>query len=461
MDVLDPAFLARLQFAVAALAHLLFLSLSAGLALPVAIFATGAARAGEDARGRQCAFFAKLLAASFACALATGAVLLFSVGTNWAGLVRTAGAVLGAPLVVAVLVALFPAAACCAALVFGRGRIGRGACALCAWVLWAALLLYTACIAAVFAWMHAPTGYALDVSAGTLRLTDAGAAFLTPAAFALFACAALAFTAVGALVVAGAASVQRLHARGGAFATRAMRLGAVVAAVSLVLTAPAAHLLARTTAEQQPAAFAAMHGHYDTGSADEVLVGYVGTTAHTAHGPSIPGLASFLAYADFGAACPGLDELEAAAPGSTPGRLMVQVSFVAARVALVAALLCVAALVVALVAAFSRKGGPRWALRVVRRAWIAPLAAVVGAAVAFACSRQPWTVYGVLKTADACSPSLSAAQALVVAFFLLVLCALVCAVAAGRFSKAVNEGAGLREEAGPRAHGPLQGEEGR
>ncbi len=440
MDFLDPVFLSRAQFTFTVLVHFIFVPLSVGLGLAVAIFTTRAARTGDAEHERQAAFLVKLFSLSFACGVATGITMEFSFGTNWADYSRFVGDIFGAPLAAEALLAFFLESTFLGVLVFGRGRVGKKLYVASAWLVWAGSALSALWIVIANSWMQSPRGYAVDGATGTAQLTDFLAAAFNPETLPTYAHTLLALVIMGAFTLVAIACWHKVHGRNAGFVSFALRAGAIVALVACVLMMPVSHWQAVVVAEQQPTKLAAMEGQYETGAADMTLFGYVDTENKEVVGPSIPGLTSFLATGDFSAEYPGLDELEAADPGSTPGNLMVQATFASYHTMLAMMALVCLGLLFSLVLAFSRGGGPRWMAQLMRWGWVAPLAAIMAGWMTAEFGRQPWIVYGVLKTADAYSKSVPADQVLVtLAVFVLVYAVIVVAFAR-LFTRFVHEG---------------------
>ena len=440
VDILDPVFLSRLQFTFTVLVHFIFVPLSVGLGLFVAIFVTRAQRSGDAEHERQAAFLVKLFALVFTCGVATGITMEFSFGTNWADYSRFVGDIFGAPLAAEALLAFFLESTFLGVLLFGRGKVGRRLYTASAWLVWAGSALSALWILIANSWMQTPAGYTVDASTGNARLTDFFAAALNPETLPTYAHTVLALIIMGAFVIVGIASWYRLRGRNERFVAYALRTGALVALVATVLMMPASHMQASVVAEQQPTKLAAMEGQYDTRSADMTLFGFVDTENKTVVGPAIPGLTSFLASGDFSTEYPGLDDLEAAEAGSTPSSGMVQATFVSYHVMIAMMAFVCLALLFALVMAFSKKGGPRWMAAVMRWAWVAPFLAIMTGWLTAEFGRQPWIVYGVLKTADAYSKAVPASQVVVTLVLFAVVYAIIVVAFLRLFSKFVAEG---------------------
>lgn len=126
MDFLaDPVLLARVQFALTAMYHFIFVPLSIGLGLIVAIFETKYYRSQKPEDAAASRFWIKVFTATFALGVATGITMEFSFGTNWADYARFVGDIFGAPLAAEALLAFFLESVFLGVLLFGRKKVGK------------------------------------------------------------------------------------------------------------------------------------------------------------------------------------------------------------------------------------------------------------------------------------------------------------------------------------------------
>ena len=123
MDWLDPVLLGRIQFTLTAVYHFIFVPLSIGIGLVMAIFETRAFRSGSEKDKSAAKFWVKLFTVTFAVGVATGITMEFSFGTNWADYSRFVGDIFGAPLAAEALLAFFLESVFLGVLLFGRGRV--------------------------------------------------------------------------------------------------------------------------------------------------------------------------------------------------------------------------------------------------------------------------------------------------------------------------------------------------
>jgi cytochrome d ubiquinol oxidase subunit I len=355
----DPLLLARMQFALTAGSHFLFVALTLGLATLVAVTQTRAtlARRGRGVHERMTRFWGQLYVINYAVGIVTGLVMEFQLGTHWSGMSSLVGQVFGAPLAMETVVAFFIESTFLGLWIFGWGRLNRWVHLALIWVV--TLTAYASAYFVLVAngWMQRPVGY--EMRGGTAHLTDLGALMGNPPAV-------LAFLHVlfGGLVTAGlfmaAVSAYHLLRRTAEveFFRRSLRMGLVALVVSVVPVAmfggvQFAYLQPTKRGGQEGAAAeAAFAARFGPGEYGPPQLAWTGETVMI----SVWGLLFLLALA-------ALVKLPF-------GRWLVR-----GRIFLVAVMVCVPLPYVAMLSG--------WVFREV--------------------GRQPWAVYGVLKTEDALS----------------------------------------------------------
>ncbi|MFI6927512.1 cytochrome ubiquinol oxidase subunit I [Nonomuraea spiralis] len=205
MDTVD---LARLQFALTAGAHFLFVALTLGLATLVAAVQTWATFSGNPVHLRMTRFWGQLYIINYAMGIVTGLVMEFQLGLSWSGLTEYAGNVFGASLAIETLVAFFVESTFLGLWIFGWNRLNRWAHLALIWVVTLTAYASAFWIMISNGFLQNPVGYALD--GDTLRLTDFGALVANPAALVAFG-----HVLGGAMIVGGffMAGVSAYHLR--------------------------------------------------------------------------------------------------------------------------------------------------------------------------------------------------------------------------------------------------------
>ena len=199
----DVVFLSRLQFALTVIFHFLFVPLSIGLGLFVALFQTKAYRS-KDARDEAAAqFWVKIFTLTFTVGVATGITMEFSFGTNWADYSRFVGDIFGSPLAAEGLFAFFLESSFLGVLLFGRGKVSPRFYMISGWLVWAGSMLSALWILIANSWMQSPAGYELvTTDAGTTKavLTDFFAAAFNPTTLPRYAHTLVSLFIAGSLV---------------------------------------------------------------------------------------------------------------------------------------------------------------------------------------------------------------------------------------------------------------------
>ncbi|MFB4271167.1 cytochrome ubiquinol oxidase subunit I [Nonomuraea sp. GTA35] len=205
MDIVD---LARLQFALTAGAHFLFVALTLGLATLVAVVQTRATFSGDPVHLRMTRFWGQLYITNYAMGIVTGLVMEFQLGLSWSGLTEYAGDVFGSALAIETLVAFFVESTFLGLWIFGWNKLNRWAHLALIWVVTLTAYASAFWIMVANGFLQNPVGHVLE--GGRLRLTDFGAMVANPAAQVAFW-----HVLVGAMVVGGffMAGVSAYHLR--------------------------------------------------------------------------------------------------------------------------------------------------------------------------------------------------------------------------------------------------------
>ncbi len=423
---MDPVLLARIQFALTVAFHFIFPAITIGLGLFIAVVETLRWRTHRELYDRIATFWTRIFALTFAVGVATGIVMEFQFGTNWSRYSTFVGDIFGSPLAAEGVLAFFLESSFLGILLFGRQRIGSTL----RWV--AAVLVATGATLSAFwiivadSWMQTPAGY--QVVGNKAVLTDFWAAVFNPSTLPRYFHTVASAWAVGAFFVVGVAAWYLLRGRHRDVAAMTIRIGIVLAFTAAVLMFVTGDGSARQVATTQEAKFAAMQGLYSTTSgAPLVIFSLPPAQDPTAavNGPEIviTRLLSFLAFGNFEAAIKGL---EAFPISDWPP---VAATFLAYHNMVV---LGTVMLVVMLGGVW---GWWRGQLETSRR-WLwaaviatpAPLIAVQLGWATAEVGRQPWIVYGLMRTSDATSPVVSAPEILASIIILGLLYALIGAL---------------------------------
>ncbi len=416
---LDPLTLSRIQFGLTIGFHFLFPPLSIGLAWLLVVVEGLGWRSNNDDYTRAGKFFSKILGLTFVVGVATGIVMEFQFGTNWAEYSKFVGDIFGAPLAAEAIFAFFLESTFLALYLFGRERVSRG-------VHWFSIFMVAigATISAFWiivanSWQQTPAGYV--IKNGRAELTNFYAAVMNASTLDRFFHTMNACIICGAMMMAGISAYLILKNRDKAAALKTLRLGIVVAAIaSLVALFPTGHSSARQVARTQPEKLATFEGLIHSQERAPLLIFGIPSDnpPRVDYAVGIPGALSLLAFDDIDARVEGIVDLRKAGH-PTPPLLPVFISF-HLMVGLGTLFILLNCWGVWLIVR-GRLQKTRWFLRLLPWMIPLPLAAMQLGWLVAEIGRQPWVVYRLLKTADAYSTNVSGAEILtsIIAFSLI------------------------------------------
>ena len=425
MDWLDPVLLGRIQFTLTAVYHFIFVPLSIGIGLIMAIFETKAFRSGSEKDAAAARFWVKLFTVTFAVGVATGITMEFSFGTNWADYSRFVGDIFGAPLAAEALLAFFLESVFLGVLLFGRGRVGKKFYLASAWLVWFGSCLSALWILIANSWMQTPAGAELAADGSRAVITDFLAAAFNPSTLPRYGHTVTALLVMGAFVAMAIGGYYLLKKRHQDFAMKAVKIGSIVGIVATCGLLFFAHSSAVEVAEEQPTKLAMMEGMYDSEVPPLYAFGWVNEESQEVLSPiAIPGGTSFLATGTWDTEYMGLNELAETEQYADLSVEDLPVNLVFQSYHLMVMLFGLILITVVLALIFQRGGklkDKRWLQRLLFVSPLFPFFAIVTGWVTAEIGRQPWVVYpstsgpeGVsLLTSDAISQSVSSVEVLV------------------------------------------------
>jgi cytochrome d ubiquinol oxidase subunit I len=412
---LDALILARLQFAFTIGFHIIFPAFTIGLASFLAVL-EGLWLFTKQARFRNLyLFWVKIFALSFGMGVVSGVVMSYEFGANWSEFSAAAGSVIGPLLAYEVLTAFFLEASFLGIMLFGWKRVGPGLHFFATCMVAVGTLVSAFWILSANSWMQTPQGFAVAAD-GTMAATDFAQVIFSPSLPSRLAHMVLAAYLTTAMVVAGASAFALLKKKATAESGTGLRMAVLMIAVTAPLQILAGHESGVVAHEYQPAKVAALEGWWTTGSQPTILFGWPDEKAERNHLEiGIPGAGSWVNVGDAAAELKGLD---AYAPGDRPS---VFITFWAFRVMVGMGLVMLAA---------GWIGAVLWLMKRLDSASLYHRALIVAAPSGFIAvlagwvtaevGRQPWVVYGVMRTADAISPVAAGAVAASLLAFLIV-----------------------------------------
>jgi cytochrome d ubiquinol oxidase subunit I len=408
--------LARIQFAFTVSFHIVFPALSIGLASFIAVLEWRWLKTGKAYYKDLCLFWSKIFAVAFGMGVVSGVVMSYEFGTNWSGFSSFAGPITGPLLMYEVMTAFFLEAGFLGIMLFGVRRVGRGL-HFTATLLVAIGTLFSAFwILSANSWMQTPAGYAIN-DVGQFVPADWWQVVFNPSFPYRLVHMVLAAYLTTAFVVGGVAAwhLRRDRNNAGARVMFSMALWMATLVAPLQLVAGDQHGL--NTLEHQPAKVAAMEGHFESeGSVPLILFGLPDmAAAETKYAVAIPHLGSLVLTHSWNGEVKGLTSWPRA---DWPN---VAILFFAFRV--------MVGLGFAMIGLGLWSLWHRWRGTLFDAAWLQRAAVLMGPAGFVAliagwlvteAGRQPYTVYGVLRTADSVSPLGAPAVASSVAAFVIV-----------------------------------------
>jgi cytochrome bd ubiquinol oxidase subunit I len=419
---LQPLLLSRIQFALTIGFHILWPAYSIGIAAFIAFLNGLWLKTNRPVYQQLMHFWQRLFALGFAMGVVTGLVLSYEIGTNWGGFARATGAVTGPLFTFEVLTAFFLEAGFLGIALLGEQRVGRG------WHFFACVMVAIGTMASAFwilsanSWMQTPAGVTRD-AAGVFHVTDWWKAIFNPSfpyRFMHMVCACL---ITGCLIVAGVSALQLRHHS----EPESARVGLSLALWLLLVLAPAQLMLGDmhglNTREHQPVKLAAIEGRWETGrSVPLTLIAWPDQHNEVnRYSVEVPHLGSLILTHQWNGEVRGLKEVS---PDERPA---VPLVFFAFRVMVGSGFMILA---MALIGAWLRHKGHLYRTAWYRRLLIIgmPLGwlAILAGWVVTEAGRQPYVVYGMLRTADAVSPIAPLANIFSLMLFFVVYACLFC-----------------------------------
>ncbi|MGD9508573.1 MAG: cytochrome ubiquinol oxidase subunit I [Geminicoccaceae bacterium] len=418
MDILDPLVLARIQFAFTVTFHFLFPAFTIGLASYLAVLAALWLWTRDAVYHQLYRFWLRIFAIAFGMGVVSGIVLSYQFGTNWSRFSDITGGVLGPLMSYEVLTAFFLEAGFLGIMLFGEQRVGEKIhfFATCMVALGTALSAFW--ILSANSWMQTPTGYTLVD--GRFEPADWWAIVFNPSFPYRFVHSVLGAYLTTAFAVGGVGAWHLLRGHWDRPSRRMFSMAMWMAAFVAPVQAFVGDLHGLNTLHYQPAKIAAMEGHFEASQrgAPLYLFGLPDLEAEeTRYAIGVPKLGSLILGHSWDAEVKGLkafprDEWPNAPVLFWTFRLMVGIGLIMIAIGLISLAL-------------------RWHGSLYDRRWflhLCVLASPLGfLAVTFGWittehGRQPWVVYGYLRTADAVSPVPLASVAISLVLFVLVYC---------------------------------------
>ena len=419
---LDVEFLSRLQFAFTIMFHYIFPPFSIGMGLLLVVYETFYYVTRKKVYESITRFWIKIFAANFSVGVATGIVMEFEFGTNWASYSRFVGDIFGSPLAAEGIFAFFLESGFLAILLFGWNRVKPGMHLFATTMVALGSMLSAFWIVVANSWQQTPVAYELMQTAdGYTRavITDFWQVVFNPSSMVRFLHVIVGAYIQGAFLVMSVSAFFIIKKKYLDFAYKSFTLALLVAAGASLVQPLIGHFHADEVAEYQPAKLAAFEGLYKTQThAPMSIIGYTDPDKKKTTSIEIPGLLSFLIHGDTAGEVKGLDAFP---EKDWPPVAQVFLTYhTMVSLGMFFILLTLGSLFLLFRHQLFNK---TWLMRLFMLAVGLPVLANELGWVSAERGRQPWIVYGLLRTSDGLSKSVSGGEVLtsLILFFIVYL----------------------------------------
>ncbi|MGL1863021.1 MAG: cytochrome ubiquinol oxidase subunit I [Pseudodesulfovibrio sp.] len=409
---MDVLMLSRLQFAAATMFHFIFVPLTLGLSVIIAWMETKYVRTGDETYKKMAKFWGKIFLVNFALGIVTGITLEFQFGTNWSRYSMFVGDIFGSLLAIEATAAFFLESTFIGVWHFGWEKLSAKAHMYCAWAVAVASNLSAIWILIANGFMQDPKGFVMRN--GRAEMTDFIEIITNKWAWLEFFHMVPAGLCLGGFFVMGVSAWHLMRKSEVDFFQRSFNIGVVFALVFSIVVAAVGHTHGNNVALKQPAKLAAMESHWDTQTnAPIYLLVVPGEDGNVVEALPIPGALSFLAFNDFDAEVKGLNDIP------KEDRPPIVITFLAFRTMVGIGTIMP---MIALFGWVMRNKLDKFPMYLKALPYFipAPYIAIWAGWTVTEVGRQPWIVYGIMRTSDAVSP-VTTGQ---VSFSFIMMCAI-------------------------------------
>jgi cytochrome d ubiquinol oxidase subunit I len=400
----------RLHFAFTVTFHYLFPQLTMGLALLIVVLKTVALRTRNEVWDRAARFWGRIFGINFIMGVVTGIPMEFQFGTNWARFARLSGGVIGQPLAMEGVFSFFLESAFLGLFLYGEKRISPRLHWFSAVMVWLGSWISGFFIIVTDAWMQHPVGYA-RMADGHFEMLSIWQLLLNPWAILQYMHNMTGAVVTGSFVMAAVGAFYLLEGKSQEYGRIFLKVGVIAGVISSILIIfPTGDLAGKYVAQNQPAAIAAMEGLFSSQvGAPIVLMGQPNEETGQIDNPIVVNdVLSFLIYGTTKAEVKGLDQFPRDQwPTALP--LLFYSYHIMAGLGTWFVLLM-------LVSAFllwrGRLATSRWVLWALLLSFPLPYIANTAGWMTAELGRQPWLIYGLMRTSEGFSDTVSASNGL-------------------------------------------------
>ncbi len=419
---MDVEILSRIQFAFTVAFHYIYPPLSIGIGLIMVVFESIYLRTKKKEYEVLAKFWTKIFAITFGIGVVTGIVMEFEFGTNWATYSRYVGDIFGSALAAEGIFAFALESSALGILLFGWNRVKPWVHLTATWGVFLGSMFSAVWIVVANSWQQTPAGYHIVGEGMNARaeIVDFWAMVFNPSSIDRLTHVWLGAFLAGTFLILSVHAYYILKGRYVVLSKKAFKITLVVASISALAQLFTGHQSAEGVSENQPAKLAAMEGHFEASApADLYLFGWVDKENQKVTGLKISGGLSFMLYQDFESEVTGLNAFP---EEDRPTQINAIFQFYHIMVAIGMFLIALS-----LFALWQWKRGKlfnkKWLLWIFVFTAILPQIANQFGWFTAEMGRQPWVVYGLLRTSDALSKSVQANQVLfsLILFFVVYL----------------------------------------
>jgi cytochrome d ubiquinol oxidase subunit I len=394
---MDAVTLSRLQFAVATYFHFCFVPLTLGLSILVAIMETKYVRTGIEEYKRMAKFWGKLFVINFAIGVVTGITLEFQFGTNWSRYSKYVGDIFGSLLAIEATVAFFLESTFIGVWIFGWNKLSPKAHAACIWIVAAASNISAYWILTANSWMQHPVGYV--IRNGRAELSDFWAIVTQPYAILMFLHVLSAAYILAGFFVMGVSAYHLIRKQELSFFKRSFRMAATFTVIFALAEILVGDIHGKEMMKFQPTKAAAAESVWETTKGAPMYLFVVPDEANERNKVEIlgiPKLLSWVAFGDSEGVYRGLKEWP------KEERPPVAITFWSFRIMVALGMLFALISVIAWLKRKNPENSPGFLKLLIYCIPLPYIALALGWTVTEV-GRQPWIVYGMMKTSDAAS----------------------------------------------------------
>ncbi|WP_445488977.1 cytochrome ubiquinol oxidase subunit I [Niallia sp. 03133] len=444
---MDMVFLSRLQFASTTIFHFIFVPISIGLVFLIAIMESMYVKSGNEEYKKMAKFWGKLFLINFVIGVVTGILQEFQFGMNWSNYSRFVGDVFGAPLAIEALLAFFMESTFIGLWIFGWERLSKKVHLACIWLTAVGTMISAYWILVANSFMQHPVGF--QINNGRAEMNDFFALITNGQVLVEFPHTVLGALATGAFLVTGISAYKLLRKQEVSFFKKSFQIGITVALISTFLTMVAGHAQAQYLVETQPMKMAASEGLWDTSEDPAPWTTFANIDVEKKQNSNeikIPYLLSILSYNTLDGSVKGMNELQKEYTqkyGEGNYIPPVKTTFWSFRIMVVAGTAMFLLGIYGVYLGWKKKltAKPnKWFYRFMVAGISLPFIANTSGWIMTEIGRQPWTVFGLMRTEDSISPSVSAGQVLFSVITFSTIYAILAVIMAFLYVKVIKKG---------------------